>query len=119
MNDIKRQPLSLGPCEINELRDFRVWNTECPVVNHGWRSLPETRGRKPDARSVAPLTRHTHCVLRGWRVPMVLAVQLPLALENMQLGLGIIVALALAAALLVPYLLKEIRRGKVELGPRN
>lgn len=31
---------------------------------------------------------------------------------------GIVVALALAAALLVPYLLKEIRKGKAELGPR-
>jgi hypothetical protein len=31
--------------------------------------------------------------------------------------IGIIVALALAAALLVPYLLKEIRKGKVNLGP--
>jgi hypothetical protein len=31
---------------------------------------------------------------------------------------GILVAIALALALLVPYLVKEIRRGKVELGPR-
>jgi hypothetical protein len=31
---------------------------------------------------------------------------------------GIVVAIALAAALLVPYLLKEIRKGKIELGPR-
>ena len=31
---------------------------------------------------------------------------------------GILIALVLAAALLVPYLVKEIRRGKVELGPR-
>ena len=31
---------------------------------------------------------------------------------------GIVIAVALAAALLVPYLIKEIRRGKVELGPR-
>jgi hypothetical protein len=50
---------------------------------------------------------------------MMLVVQFVLALENTQLGLGILVALALAAALLVPYLLKEIRRGKVELGPRT
>jgi hypothetical protein len=35
-----------------------------------------------------------------------------------ELGFGIIVAIVLAAALLVPYLLKEIRRGKVELGPK-
>ena len=33
-------------------------------------------------------------------------------------GIGILVALALAIALLVPYLVKEIRKGKVELGPR-
>ena len=32
--------------------------------------------------------------------------------------MGILVALALAIALLVPYLLKEIRKGKVSLGPR-
>jgi hypothetical protein len=31
---------------------------------------------------------------------------------------GILIALALAAALLVPYLMKEIRKGKVDLGPR-
>jgi hypothetical protein len=31
---------------------------------------------------------------------------------------GIIISLALAAALLVPYLMKEIRKGKIELGPR-
>ena len=34
------------------------------------------------------------------------------------LGAGILIALVLAIALLVPYLVKEIRRGKVELGPR-
>jgi hypothetical protein len=49
---------------------------------------------------------------------MISAVQLVLALENMQLGLGIVIALALAGALLVPYLLKEIRRGKKDSGPR-
>ena len=32
--------------------------------------------------------------------------------------IGILVAIALALALLVPYLMKEIRKGKVELGPR-
>jgi hypothetical protein len=32
--------------------------------------------------------------------------------------LGVLIAVALAAALLVPYLFKEIRRGKVTLGPR-
>lgn len=30
---------------------------------------------------------------------------------------GILVAIALAIALLVPYLVKEIRKGKVSLGP--
>lgn len=34
------------------------------------------------------------------------------------LATGILITLVLAAALLVPYLVKEIRRGKVELGPR-
>ena len=33
-------------------------------------------------------------------------------------GAGIVIALVLAIGLLVPYLVKEIRRGKVELGPR-
>ena len=33
-------------------------------------------------------------------------------------SIGIVVALALAAVLLLPFLLKEIRKGKVELGPR-
>jgi hypothetical protein len=37
---------------------------------------------------------------------------------GIELGLGIVLALALVTALLVPYLIKEIRRGKVELGPR-
>jgi hypothetical protein len=32
--------------------------------------------------------------------------------------MGIVIVILLAAALLVPYLLKEIRRGKVNLGPR-
>ena len=31
---------------------------------------------------------------------------------------GIVVAIILAMALLVPYLVKEIRKGKVTLGPR-
>jgi hypothetical protein len=47
------------------------------------------------------------------------AIPLVLALENMQLGMGIVIALVLFAALLVPYLLKEIRRGKVQLAPRT
>ncbi len=46
------------------------------------------------------------------------AVELVVALQGTELGLGILVAILLAAALLVPYLVKEIRRGKVELGPR-
>ena len=36
----------------------------------------------------------------------------------MQVTRGLI-AVALAVALLLPYLVKEIRRGKVELGPRK
>ena len=40
-----------------------------------------------------------------------------IALES-YLGVGVLVALVLATALLVPYLVKEIRKGKVELGPR-
>jgi hypothetical protein len=36
-----------------------------------------------------------------------------------ELGLGIAIAVLLALALLVPYLVKEIRRGKAELGPRT
>jgi len=47
----------------------------------------------------------------------VIAVELLVALQS-YLGIGILVALVLATALLVPYLLKEIRKGKVELGPR-
>ena len=38
------------------------------------------------------------------------------ALQGTQLGLGILIAAVLAGALLVPYLFKEIRRGKGELG---
>jgi hypothetical protein len=47
-----------------------------------------------------------------------LALELVTAVQYSELGLGVLVALALAAALLVPYLVKEIRRGKVQLGPR-
>jgi len=43
----------------------------------------------------------------------------PLFALSTGLGLGIVVALALAMTLLVPYLIKEIRKGKVELGPRT
>ena len=48
-----------------------------------------------------------------------LAVELLLALQGTELGLGLLIAIVLAAALLAPYLFKEIRRGKVELGPRT
>jgi len=47
----------------------------------------------------------------------VIAVELFVALQS-YLGIGVVVALVLAMALLVPYLFKEIRKGKVELGPR-
>jgi hypothetical protein len=46
------------------------------------------------------------------------AVELLIAWQYPDMGTGILIALALAAALLVPYLLKEIRKGKVSLGPR-
>jgi hypothetical protein len=48
---------------------------------------------------------------------MVIAVEL-LAAIQMYWGIGVVIALVLAAGLLLPYLVKEIRRGKVELGPR-
>jgi hypothetical protein len=41
-----------------------------------------------------------------------------MSMNGTELSLGILVALALVAALLVPYLVKEIRKGKVQLGPR-
>src|ERR1044071_6528579 len=50
---------------------------------------------------------HSRCVCLRRRLPM-----------HFDMTWGIVVALALAAALLVPYLLKEVRKGKVELGPR-
>jgi hypothetical protein len=40
-----------------------------------------------------------------------------LALQWTDLGVGIVLAVALAAVLLLPYLIYEIRRGKGELGP--
>ena len=46
-----------------------------------------------------------------------IAVELLVAIQS-YVGIGILVALVLATALLVPYLVKEIRKGKVELGPR-
>jgi hypothetical protein len=39
------------------------------------------------------------------------------ALQGTELWLGMVIAGALFAGLLIPYLLKEIRRGKAELGP--
>lgn len=36
-----------------------------------------------------------------------------------ELILGVLIAALLAGGLLVPYLFKEIRRGKVELGPNE
>jgi len=47
----------------------------------------------------------------------VIAVELLVAVQS-YLGIGILVVLDLASVLLVPYLIKEIRKGKVELGPR-
>jgi hypothetical protein len=40
-------------------------------------------------------------------------------MTGLEIGLGIVLALALFAALLVPYLIKEIGKGKVQLGPRT
>jgi hypothetical protein len=40
-------------------------------------------------------------------------------MTGLELGLGILLALGLVAALLIPYLAKEIGRGKVQLGPRT
>ena len=33
-------------------------------------------------------------------------------------GIGVLISLALAAALLVPFLFKELRKGKAKLGPQ-
>ncbi len=38
---------------------------------------------------------------------------------GMDLSVAIILAIALAVALWVPYFVKEIRRGKAQLGPRS
>jgi hypothetical protein len=46
------------------------------------------------------------------------AVELLIALEYRLAFWGIFLAIVLAVALWVPYLYKEIRRGKAELGPR-
>ena len=40
-----------------------------------------------------------------------------LALQWTEISLGILIAIALAAILWIPYLIKEIRDGKRELGP--
>ena len=40
-------------------------------------------------------------------------------MTGLELGLGVLLALALVGALLIPYLVKEIGKGKVELGPRT
>ena len=47
-----------------------------------------------------------------------LAVELLLAWEYPDATSAIILAIALAAALWIPYLWKEIRKGKATLGPR-
>ena len=47
-----------------------------------------------------------------------LCAELLLALQLDGLSLGLLIVALLAGAFLVPYLIKEIRRGKVELGPR-
>jgi hypothetical protein len=41
------------------------------------------------------------------------------SMTGTELGLGVLLALVLVAALLVPYLVKEIGKGKVQLGPRT
>ena len=49
-----------------------------------------------------------------------LAVELLFAFDYTPISVGgIVIAIILAMTLLVPYLIKEIRRGKVELGPRT
>jgi len=40
------------------------------------------------------------------------------AFQDAGLWLAIVITVGLVAALLVPYLFKEIRRGKIDLGPR-
>jgi hypothetical protein len=48
------------------------------------------------------------------------AVELLIAWEYPGIGIsvGVVIVIVLAMAMLVPYLLNEIRRGKVDLGPR-
>jgi hypothetical protein len=45
------------------------------------------------------------------------AVELLLAFDNSNVTAAIILAIALAAALCIPYLWKEIKRGKATVGP--
>ena len=45
------------------------------------------------------------------------ALGLVVALENAQLAAGLLIAIILMGALWVPYLYKEIRRGKAKVGP--
>ena len=47
-----------------------------------------------------------------------LSAELLFTLQLSGLSWGLLIVAILAGSLLVPYLLKEIRRGKVELGPR-
>ena len=47
-----------------------------------------------------------------------LSAELLFTLQLSVLSLGFLIVTTLAGALLVPYLIKEIRHGKVELGPR-
>ena len=47
----------------------------------------------------------------------VLFAHLLLAFTQTEIGVGILLVIALFGGLLTPYLVREIRRGKVELGP--
>jgi hypothetical protein len=47
------------------------------------------------------------------------AVELVFALEFQMAFWGIFLAIALAAGLWIPYLYKEIKKGKAQLGPRT
>jgi hypothetical protein len=48
----------------------------------------------------------------------VLLAHLLLAFTQSELAIGILLVIVLFGGLLVPYLVREIRRGKAELGPR-
>ena len=45
--------------------------------------------------------------------------EMVIAIQQLELGLGILIAVLLAVGLLVPYLVKEIRRGKAEAPDRD